>query len=213
MIPKVSPVKVIGYVRVSKVGSRGGERFRSPKEQRDAISALAEKRGFEVFRWLEELDASGGDDKRPRWNEARRAVERGEAAGVIVYDFSRWSRDTERGLASIRIMREAGGDLWSCQEQIDTTTPEGWFMLTSFLANATLQREMAGRRFRAAAESAVVRGVYMAGRVALGYVRDAERHLTPDPQTRDLVVGTFERRAKGWSWVRLARWLADQATQ
>ena len=149
MIPKVSPVKVIGYVRVSKVGSRGGERFRSPKEQRDAISALAEKRGFEVFRWLEELDASGGDDKRPRWNEARRAVERGEAAGVIVYDFSRWSRDTERGLASIRIMREAGGDLWSCQEQIDTTTPEGWFMLTSFLANATLQREMAGRRFRA----------------------------------------------------------------
>ena len=53
----------------------------------------------------------------------------------------------------------------------------------------------------------------MAGRVALGYVRDAERHLTPDPQTRDLVVGTFERRAKGWSWVRLARWLADQATQ
>lgn len=210
MIPKVSPVKVIGYVRVSKVGSRGGERFRSPKEQHDAISALAEERGFEVFRWLEELDASGGDEKRPRWNEARRAVERGEAAGVMVYDFSRWSRDTERGLASIKIMREAGGDLWSCQERIDTTTPEGWFMLTSFLANATLQREMAGRRFRAAAESAVVRGVYMAGRVPLGYVRDAERHLAPDPETRDLVVGAFERRAKGWSWVRLARWLADQ---
>ena len=68
MIPKVSQVKVIGYVRVSKTGGREGDRFRSPAEQRDAISALADERGFEVSRWLEEMDASGGDDKRPRWN-------------------------------------------------------------------------------------------------------------------------------------------------
>jgi hypothetical protein len=133
-----------------------------------------------------------------------------------LYDFSRWSRDTEKGLASIRAIQQAGGDLWSCQERIDTTTPDGWFMLTSFLANATLQRAMAGRRFRAAATGAVSRGAYMAGTIPLGYVRDGNpesptyRKLVPDPATRDIVLGTFERRAKGLSWVKLAAWLTEQ---
>lgn len=135
--------RIIGYARVSKTGGREGDAFHSPDEQRAAIKTLADECGFEVARWLEEMNVSGGDDARPKWIEARDAVARGEAAGVIVYDFSRWSRDTAQGLASIRQMQDAGGDLWSCHERIDTTTPEGWFMLTSFLANATLQRQRA----------------------------------------------------------------------
>ena len=202
--------KAAGYIRVSKVGGRRGESFRSPDEQRAAIEALAAERGVEVARWFEELDASGGDDRRPQWNEARELVRKGGASVVIVYDFSRWSRDTEKGLASVRAIQEAGGDLWSCQERIDTTTPDGWFMLTSFLANATLQRAMAGRRFRAAAESAVARGVYTAGTIPIGYLRDEHKRLVPDPETRGTVVGAFERRAAGMSWVKLARWLGEQ---
>ena len=200
--------KVAGYIRVSRKGKR--DNFQSPEEQRAAIEQLAEERDFKVVRWVEEIDASGGDDKRPGWNEVRQAVAKGELDGVVVYDFSRWSRDTEKALTSIREMREANGDIWSAMERFDTTTPEGEFMLTNFFGQATLQRATVGRRFTARRKKLVAQGIHVAGHVPIGYVRGEDGRLAPDPETRDLVLGVFERRAKGESYAKIARWLAEQ---
>lgn len=79
----MSGVKVIGYVRVSRVGGREGDSFISPALQREQIEAVARREGLTVARVIEELDASGGDAKRPGWNEAIEAVESGEARGVV----------------------------------------------------------------------------------------------------------------------------------
>ena len=201
--------KVAGCVRVSHVGRR--DNFQSPDEQRAAIESLAEERGFKVARWVEEIDApAGGGDKRQGWDQVREAVARGELDGVVVYDFSRWSRDTEKGLASIRQMREAGGDIWSAMERFDTTSPEGFFMLTSFLATAALQRATIGRRFTARRKALVEKGVHVAGQIPIGYLRGEDGRYIPDPETRDIVLGVFERRAKGESYAKIARWLAEQ---
>lgn len=62
----------MGYVRVSRVGGRGGDSFLSPELQREQISLAARREGLEVADVLEELDASGGNRDRPLWNEAIR---------------------------------------------------------------------------------------------------------------------------------------------
>ena len=86
--------RVVGYVRVSRVGGREGDSFISPPLQREQIEAVARREGLEVVEVLEELDASGGDNTRPLWNRAIEMVESGEVAGIAVWNLSRFSRST-----------------------------------------------------------------------------------------------------------------------
>jgi hypothetical protein len=61
-------IPVVGYVRVSQVRGREGDSFISPELQREQIAAVARREGLEVAEVIEELDASGGDAKRPGWS-------------------------------------------------------------------------------------------------------------------------------------------------
>src|SRR5687767_1725525 len=74
----VSQRRAVGVVRVSRVGTRGGERFVSPSEQRERIEAACERDGLELVDVVQELDTSGGAAlaRRPG---LRRAVEMVEA--------------------------------------------------------------------------------------------------------------------------------------
>jgi Resolvase, N terminal domain len=57
--------RAIGYVRVSRVGGREGDRFISPELQREQIEAVARREGVQVVEVVQKLDASGGDASRP----------------------------------------------------------------------------------------------------------------------------------------------------
>lgn len=199
---------VAGYIRVSSVHGRRGESFISPVEQRAAIERLAHGKSLTVTVWLEELDQSGGNAERPKWLAARDLIRRGEVKGVIVLNFSRWSRDTEHALASIREIRDAGGDIWSCQEDFDTRTPAGWMMLTNFFAFAQLYREQAREGFETARKNAIARGV-PTGPVPFGYIKGSDKRLVPDPVTAPIVLGLFERKAQGDSLATLVEFTRE----
>jgi hypothetical protein len=51
-------MRVDGYIRVSRVGQRGGERFISPTQQRDAIEGWAAQHNAVVLELFEELLAA-----------------------------------------------------------------------------------------------------------------------------------------------------------
>ena len=199
----------VGYVRVSRVGGRGGDSFLSPDLQREEIARAAAREGLEVAEIIEELDASGGDSKRPGWNRALAMVERGEAAAVVVYNISRASRSVVDFLDADGRLRAAGGRLISSQESLgDDAT--GVMTRNILLAIAQMERERARENFAASTASAVERGIHVAGTIPLGYQRDPQtRRLTPDPDTSPVVLGMFERRAKGWSWAKVRRWAAE----
>jgi len=206
-------VRAIGYVRVSKLGGRGGDSFLSPQLQREEIERAARREGLEVVDVLEELDASGRAGKRrPLWERAIAAVERGEVAAVIVYNVSRASRSVQDFLRADERVRAAGGRLVSAQENL-SDDPSGVMTRNILLAIAQGESDRARATFAASAASAVERGMHHAGTIPLGYQRRPDRRLVPDPDTAPVVVGTFERRAKGWSWVRLARWLEEEGHQ
>ena len=100
-------------VAYSRIGGRSGDSFISPDIQRDAIQAMADRLGIEIIETLEELDASGGDAKRPKWQKALSMVETKQAEAVLVYNLSRFSRSQVDALTAIDRIKAAGGQLHS----------------------------------------------------------------------------------------------------
>ena len=203
--------RVIGYVRVSRVGARAGDGFLSPELQEQAIEELCLRKGLELVEVLpHELDASGGDASRPIWNRALGMVERGEVDGIAVWNLSRFSRSISDFLAAYERIEAAGGQLFSSVEDFDVSTPEGRLMRDLMVRLGQMERERAQIGFRRAQANAVARGVYIAARIPIGYVRGADRRLVPDPETALIVKELFDQRVKGRSWTELARWMVEQ---
>jgi DNA invertase Pin-like site-specific DNA recombinase len=116
---------VDGYVRVSKVGRRRGERFISPAEQRECINGWALARGARVLEIFEELDESGGRDDRPLLERAVGRVEGGISQGVVVSEADRFGRSLISGLAAIQRIKAAGGRFVAVKNGLDTGTDTG----------------------------------------------------------------------------------------
>lgn len=99
---------LIGYVRVSRIGSRAGEGYISPEIQRDAISAYARELGEEVAYFADDQDFSGGNTERPAFAEALDRLERGEHDGILVMRIDRFARSVADGARIVREITDRG---------------------------------------------------------------------------------------------------------
>src|SRR5581483_8064225 len=100
----MSQQRAIAYLRVSIVGDREVRgTLESPKLQRQAITAWADRNGVEIVGEVEDKNASGLKFTRPG---LERALEQATSsnAGVLVAYGDRYARNTELGL---RLLREA----------------------------------------------------------------------------------------------------------
>ena len=195
--------RAIGYVRVSRVGARGGESFISPDVQRESIEAKARERGLEIVEWQTDLDASGGRFEREGFQRALEAVEAGVVDAVVVARLTRFARsvlDTHRALERIE---RAGGRLVACDLDVDVSTPAGRMMRNILATLAEFELDVAREQWETAKARAVDRGVKIASRAPFGYRFDAGHRLEPVAGERELVVELFERRADGASWGEL----------
>ena len=113
-------LSVDGYVRVSKVGGRRGERFISLAVQRELIESWATMHGARVLHVFQELDESGGRADRPLLEEALHRVEVGTSQGIVVSKVNRFGRSLLSGLAAIERVKAAGGRFVSVQDGLDT---------------------------------------------------------------------------------------------
>ena len=140
----------VGYVRVSD------ERGRQNTARQDIIM-----KELDVERVYTDK-ASGKDTKRPQLQEMLSFVRDGDA--VVVESISRLARSTADLLNIVKTLTDKGVEFVSQKEAIDTSTPQGKFMLTVFAALAELEREVIGQRRQEGIEAAKARGVYK-GRV------------------------------------------------
>lgn len=116
---------LIGYARVST---------QEQNEQRQIV-ALQERNADKIF-----LDkASGKNADREALKEMISFVRDGDT--VITESISRIARSTKDLLNIIDQLSQKNVDFISLKESIDTTTPQGKFMLTVFAAMAELERE------------------------------------------------------------------------
>lgn len=159
----------VGYVRVSHVGGRSGESFRSPEDQANAIRDWAARAGQSVEILAPELDESGGNPDRAILREAVEGVEAGRWQGIVVAYLSRLSRSTRHLLDIWTRIEAAGGRVVAVAENLDTSTPAGRMQRTILAAVAEHELDVKSEHFRALQRSAVERGLWKFRQVPLGY--------------------------------------------
>ena len=122
-------MKIIGYLRVSQVADRDGDRFISPDVQRETIKRFVTGKGHTLIDVVEDLDESGGSLDRPGLDRVLERLDAGEADGLAVAYLSRLSRRVIDGLGLAQRLRDAGRALLVADLDLDTSTPTGKAML------------------------------------------------------------------------------------
>jgi len=194
-----------GYIRVSDVKGRSGDRFLSPDIQADTIRRLAAGKGLELNEPIvEELDVSGG--KRIEDRELGRLVERverGESAGIIVWKLSRFSRNLQDCVNVTKRIKDAGGRLIA--EDFDTANAGMANAMLGLLAGlAQDEREARQEGFEQARFRSIENGIYN-GRAPFGYRKREDGRLEADKAEAKIVRKVFEQRAAGVPFSQVAR--------
>ncbi|MCD8049942.1 MAG: recombinase family protein [Clostridia bacterium] len=135
---------LVGYVRVST------------EEQNEArqLTAMRENNVERIF----SDKRSGKNTERAALNEMLSFVRDGDT--VITESISRIARSTRDLLNIVDTLTQKGVEFISLKEKIDTTTPQGKFMLTVFAAMAELERENILQRQREGIAEAKKAGKY-----------------------------------------------------
>lgn len=134
----------VGYIRCSTIEQNEARQLKMMEDQK------AEKLFIDK--------ASGKNTDRKAFKEMMAFIRDGDM--VIVESISRIARNTRDLLSIVSELTEKGVEFVSLKESIDTTTPQGRFMLTVFGALAELERENILERQREGIEIAKSEGKY-----------------------------------------------------
>lgn len=197
-------MRLLGVIRVSRVGSREGESFISPTVQADQIAAYARARGHTVTGWEEDLDQPGSTLQRPGLQRALAAVKAGEADGIIAAKLDRLTRSIVDLGHLLALAGKEGWNLVVVDVGLDLGTPNG--KLVAHVLGAVAEWELDRRRsdWQIARARAVARGVHIASRAPTGYQRTGDGRLEHDPAAAPVIRELFSRRASGDGWKALA---------
>ena len=102
--------------------------------------------------------ASGKNTNRPEFKNMMEFVREGDI--IVVESISRIARNTRDLLSIVAQLADKGVEFVSLKENIDTSTPQGRFMLTVFGALAELERESILERQREGIAIAKAQGKY-----------------------------------------------------
>ena len=206
------------YIRVSRVGAREGDSFRSPAIQRSEAKDWARRNAVTLGKVVEELDVSGGLAAEDRELERLvRRVEQGMTQGVIVPKVSRFARNLRVTADAAGRIIDAGGRLVATEDGYDSAQPGSQVILGALGGLAEHERALSQEGWRKATAGAVEEGVHIACRAPLGYRRRDELEpsggsngrLVVDPETAPHVRRAFELRAEGVSYRRICDYLAE----
>jgi len=165
---------LVGYIRVSSLNKRDrdSEAFKSPDVQRDAMVRWAKTRYGKEHKWVgwfEDLDRSGASVDRPKLNEAVAAAKK-HKADIVVFDFSRYSRNVPEGLAALRSLEKEGIRVRSATENIEGDSAEDELTLTLFLLLSQYQLRKASDGWKRVVSANKSKGSWH-GVVPFGYRR------------------------------------------
>lgn len=178
------------YVRCSIIEQNEARQLKMAEEQ-NAEKVFVDK-------------ASGKNTDRAAFKEMMAFVRADDT--VVVESISRIARNTRDLLSIVSELTEKGVEFVSLKENIDTTTPQGRFMLTVFGALAELERENILERQREGIEIAKSEGKYK-GRKPIDYDEAQMKALCKKWRTGEITAtaamkelglkpNTFYRRVK-----------------
>lgn len=135
----------VGYIRVSTVEQHEDRQVKDLIENAEVSKVFIDK-------------LSGKDTNRPQLNAMIDYVREGDT--VVVSEYSRLARSTRDLIDIIETLQNKGVTVISMKEKLDTSTPQGEFMLTVFAGIATLERKLMLQRQKEGIAIAKANGKY-----------------------------------------------------
>jgi DNA invertase Pin-like site-specific DNA recombinase len=187
--------RLFGYIRVST--TKQAEKGVSLNEQRDAITAYAEKHGVAIVGWYEEHITAAKRGRRPVFAAMLKALRAGKAEGIVIHKIDRSARNLG-DWADLGELIDAGFDIHLAHEPIDLRTRGGRLsadilavVAADFIRNnrAEAKKGFNGR---------LKQGIYPLG-APIGYLCRGKGGPAskPDPERAPLLRYAFERYATG----------------
>lgn len=199
--PTLRP-RAVAYVRVSQ--ARVG--MISPELQLTAITSHCRQRGYELTATLEDLDLSGRFWDRRQVERAICLIEDGEADVLVVWRWSRVTRDRLDWAVAVNRVEAAGGRLESATEDFDTTTSTGRLARGILAELAAFESERMGDVWNGVRQRRISQGQTSHGQMMFGY-RKRNGRYAQDRKTGPVLVEMYRRYNAGESFYALARWL------
>lgn len=184
----------LGYIRVSTV---------EQNEERQRVALL--ERGIDADNlYVDKLSGKNAD--RPQLKALLAFARKGDT--VITESISRIARNTKDLLTIVDQLSNRGIEFVSLKESIDTSTPQGKFMLTVFGAMAELERESILERQKEGIAIAKEAGLYKgrqkieidkrAFAATVSKWRKGDLTATEAMKQLNLKPNTFYRRVQEW---------------
>ena len=138
------PRTVALYLRVSTSGQ-------TVENQRQALTAAAERRGWQIVAEFVDPGISGakGRDKRPAFDRLHKAIVRHEFDIVAAWSVDRLGRSLQDLVGFLGEIRGAGVDLYLEQQGVDTSTPAGKALFQMLGVFAEFERSIIQERIHA----------------------------------------------------------------
>src|SRR3712207_4079823 len=187
--------------------------FNTLDAQRDACEAYVASQRAEGWTLVRDRyddgGFSGGTLERPALRRLLADIEAGRVDVVVVYKIDRLSRSLTDFAKLVDVFEARGVTFVSVTQAFNTTTSMGRLTLNVLLSFAQFEREVIGERIRDKVAASKARGMWMGGKVPLGYdVRD--RRLVVNDAEAARVRRAFELFAETGSGVETVRRLRDE---
>lgn len=196
-------MKLVGYVRVS---SESQAENTSLTEQRHQIEAYCYAFGHELLQIFEEVGSGKNTTHRPQFQSALKLVSE-SADGIIAAKLDRLARNTRDVLALVDdVLQPQRKALILLDLQVDTTTPQGYMILTVMSAVAKLERDIINERTQGGRRAKADKGGYAYGAPAFGQ-KAVDGELIPDLEELDAIEAIRKHHKSGKSFGAIATWM------
>lgn len=176
--------------------------------QETACRAHAERRGYVVVGVEADPGISGRTFNRPAVQRVMKAVEDRTVDVVLLWKWSRLSRNRRDWAVAADAIEQAGGRVESATEDVDLTTSTGRFTRGMLVEMAAFESDRIGDQWRETHARRVLAGLPANGKPRFGYRRSGDG-FEPDPETGQLLAEAYERYISGESVYTLTRWLNE----
>jgi DNA invertase Pin-like site-specific DNA recombinase len=189
------PLRCAIYTRKSTEEGLNQE-FNSLDAQREACAAFIASQKHEGWRLVpdhyDDGGFSGGTMERPGLKQLLADVRAGKVDIIVVYKVDRLTRALSDFAKIVDTLDAAGASFVSITQAFNTTTSMGRLTLNVLLSFAQFEREVISERVRDKVAASKAKGMWMGGRVPLGY-RVEGRKLLVHAAEADAVRHIFER--------------------